>query len=416
MATPMAGPMMAGNSKSGMIVDSPAGGGMVFPNAIMPRSLHDEIWPGSRMRPSSPMVTNAGMVGGGTMLPMSVSAANSSSAEASLQKLNPSVYSHPNAQDPVLMLPKSYLHHPNHRDLAVLGGRRANVDMTSSGAFFDPRAVSKMGKDTSQMEILAQLTREMRLQQQAGSGIFSYSSDAVSSSSGGSGNHLNQILTTPPTTSGQSLSNNSSPSKLAVASSSGYNTGNSSGQFNTGGIDSGGGQAVIENRRQNLKANSTSSLITTEASGNNATSSNPPNNEATSRSKNADVVNKSSPETLVTSLSQPDLYSSLDSPQSEAGTVVTYAVNSSHNNNSNSAAAASIMETLKNDNRDMKAEILDLRKKVSKVTMLEEEMSKVHQVLHFILVGRYTLASPSTFNVFRLTRSLLACITACQKL
>ena len=83
---------------------------------------------------------------------------------------------------------------------------------------------------------------------------------------------------------------------------------------------------------------------------------------------------------LVTSLSQPDLYSSLDSPQSDAGTVVTYAVNSSQNNNGNSAAAASIMETLKNDNRDMKAEILDLRKKVSKVTMLEEEMSKVHQV------------------------------------
>ena len=379
MATPMAGPMMSTNSKSGMIVDSPAGGGMVFPNAMMPRSLHDEIWPGSRMRPSSPMVTNAGMVGGGTMLPMSVSSANSSSAEASLQKLNPSVYSHPNAQDPVLMLPKSYLHHPNHRDLAVLGGRRANVDITSSGAFFDPRAVSKMGKDTSQMEILAQLTREMRLQQQAGSGIFSYSSDAVSSSSGGSGNHLNQILTTPPTTSGQSSSNNSSPSKLAVAASSGYNTGNSSGQFNTGSNDS-AGQAVIENRRQNLKANSTSSLITTEASGNNVISSNPPNNEAASRSKNADLVNKSSPEMLVTSLSQPDLYSSLDSPQSDAGTVVTYAVNSSQNNNGNSAAAASIMETLKNDNRDMKAEILDLRKKVSKVTMLEEEMSKVHQV------------------------------------
>ena len=59
------------------------------------------------------MVTNAGM-GGGTMLPMSSSAASSSAAEASLSKLNPSVYSHPNAQDPVLMMPKSY---QNHRDL-----------------------------------------------------------------------------------------------------------------------------------------------------------------------------------------------------------------------------------------------------------------------------------------------------------
>ena len=38
-------------------------------------------------------------------------------------KLNPSVYSHPNVQDPVLMAPKSYRDHhqfPLHRDLAVL--------------------------------------------------------------------------------------------------------------------------------------------------------------------------------------------------------------------------------------------------------------------------------------------------------
>ena len=38
-------------------------------------------------------------------------------------KLNPSVYSHPNVQDPVLMAPKSYRDHhqfPIHRDLAVL--------------------------------------------------------------------------------------------------------------------------------------------------------------------------------------------------------------------------------------------------------------------------------------------------------
>jgi hypothetical protein len=66
-----------------------------------------------RMRPSSPMVTNVGM-GGGTMLPMSSSVTNTSAAEANLSKLNPSVYSHPNAQDPVLMMPKSY---QNHRDL-----------------------------------------------------------------------------------------------------------------------------------------------------------------------------------------------------------------------------------------------------------------------------------------------------------
>ena len=156
MATPTAGPMLM-NPKS--LIESPG----VFPNAIMPRSLHDELWAGagSRIRPSSPMVTSAG----GTLLPMSMSG-----AESSLSKLNPSVYSHPNAHDPVLMLPKSL----QGRDFAVLGGRRANVDVTSSGAFFDPRAVSKPGKDNSQMDILAQLTREMRLQQQAGRGLFPF--------------------------------------------------------------------------------------------------------------------------------------------------------------------------------------------------------------------------------------------------
>jgi len=363
MATPTAGPMMMG--PKGMMMDSPG----VFPNAIMPRSLHDDIWPQSRMRPSSPMVTNAG----GTMLPMSMSsnaASNSSvvDSQASLSKLNPSVYSHPNAHDPVLMMPKSSSHmlHSNHRDLAVLGGRRANVDMTSSGAFFDPRAVSKLGKDSSQMEILAQLTREMRLQQQAGSGLFSYSSDAVSSSSGGSGNHLNQI---PTTSGGQASSNSTSPAKnvAATTSSSGYNSGNSSGQ-------------IIENRRQSLKANSTSSLLTSETT---STSSN--NTIAKGPGKNNNVEEKKNQFLSETSLSQPDLFTSIDSPQSDVATVVTYSVNNSNGLSNSAAAANSIFETLKNDNRDMKSEILDLRKKVSKVSMLEEEMSKVHQAYQSLL-------------------------------
>ena len=53
------------------------------------------------------------------------SSVHASDMQASLSaKLNPSVYSHPNVQDPVLMAPKSYRdqHHqfPIHRDLAVL--------------------------------------------------------------------------------------------------------------------------------------------------------------------------------------------------------------------------------------------------------------------------------------------------------
>ena len=54
------------------------------------------------------------------------SSVHASDMQASLSaKLNPSVYSHPNVQDPVLMAPKSYRDHHNHqfpihRDLAVL--------------------------------------------------------------------------------------------------------------------------------------------------------------------------------------------------------------------------------------------------------------------------------------------------------
>ena len=101
----------------------------------------------------------------------------------------------------------------------LCSGKRSNVDVTSSGAFFDPRAVSKRTLDGindprssiaaaatgggAQSDIIAQLTREMKLQQQgagggsASGGIFSGSSDAniSSSSSGlGSSSHLNQLI------------------------------------------------------------------------------------------------------------------------------------------------------------------------------------------------------------------------------
>ena len=61
-------------------------------------------------------------------------ASGGATAATAASRLNPSVYSHPNAQDPVLSA-KNYF--------PVLGGKKANVDITSSGAFFDPKAVSK---------------------------------------------------------------------------------------------------------------------------------------------------------------------------------------------------------------------------------------------------------------------------------
>ena len=100
--------------------------------------------------------------------------------------------------------------------------------MTSSGAFFDPRSISKKSMDGltdprinlpgnvggAQSDIIAQLTREMKLQQGSGSasGLFSGSSDAniSSSSSGlGSSSHLNHLIT--------SQIPNSNPGTNAVA-------------------------------------------------------------------------------------------------------------------------------------------------------------------------------------------------------
>ena len=74
----------------------------------------------------------------------------------SIAKLNPSVYSHPNIsanQDPLLAMGK--------------------VEVTSSGAFFDPKAVAKkaggggIGKESSSStDMIAQLTREMNAELQ----------------------------------------------------------------------------------------------------------------------------------------------------------------------------------------------------------------------------------------------------------
>jgi len=100
---------------------------------------------------------------------------------------------------------------------------------------------------------------------------------------------------------------------------------------------------------------------------------------------------------------QIDLSAGLESPQSVASdlpTVVTFSVNNSGANSSN-AAAGVIIEALKNENREMRSEIMvknfyyqrvsssqnpfslenikELRKRVSKVNQLEEDMSKVHQ-------------------------------------
>jgi len=94
--------------------------------------------------------------------------------EHSLSRLAPSVYSHPNVQDPILKSPKSFYQDPQ----VIMPKRGFNI--SSSGAYFDTSAIS--AKQTSdlqtQNDIIAQLTREMKM-----NGGLSGGSDVESSGS-----------------------------------------------------------------------------------------------------------------------------------------------------------------------------------------------------------------------------------------
>ena len=237
LATPTATPTYSTRA----MLDSPSG---FTPSGSVSaaRTLQDEIWAakiaaatrGGAGGVASPMLNSR--LGTPTSSVMDSSSLNS--------KLNPSVYSHPSVQDPVLMTPKAY-------PLSVLGGKKENIDLTSSGAFFDPKAVNKLRKDQlKQSDMISQLQREMKMGQIGSSpstpqgtahnlqSILSGSSEISSSS--GSNNHLNMV--NPSAASGQSPSKpsgNGSSNSLAAAttaarttstsSSSGYRSDNSIG-------------------------------------------------------------------------------------------------------------------------------------------------------------------------------------------
>ncbi len=217
-------------------------------------------------------------------------------------KLNPSVYGHPGfGGDPVLLKMGNSGNSAAGNatglgayPLTVLGGRKENVEMTSSGAFFDPKAVTGGGgrgggggggaggtggrtgkKGTAQggagpaaaggSDMISQLTREMKLQQQQqlsasveGSALTG-SSELSSNNSGstqqllrgggggggGSNNGSTQQLKTsssgvtaaaataktsaPITSSSSAISNNPAARTTSISSSSGYRSDNSIG-------------------------------------------------------------------------------------------------------------------------------------------------------------------------------------------
>ena len=97
------------------------------------------------------------------------------SQEPSLSRLAPSVYSHPNVQDPILKSAKSFYQEPQ----VIVPIRGFNI--SSSGPYFDTSAISRSQPTPqtdlqSQNDLIAKLTREMKM-----NGGLSGSSDVESS-------------------------------------------------------------------------------------------------------------------------------------------------------------------------------------------------------------------------------------------
>merc|ERR1719319_1732380 len=148
--------------------------------------MNDDLYQSIRMSAASRMGIPTSVTGTPTIsyhqaMP---SSSSTSSQENNLSRLAPSVYSHPNVQDPILKAPNKgpnmYSHETN-----VLGPKKG-FNVTSSGAHFDQSAISGGGQKKSdlqtQNDIIAQLTKEMKLNGQL-SGQLSGGSDVESSGS-----------------------------------------------------------------------------------------------------------------------------------------------------------------------------------------------------------------------------------------
>ena len=111
--------------------------------------------------------------------PTASSSVTSTAVSAAESRLAPSVYSHPSVQDPILKSPgKSF-----YQDPAVIVPNRG-FNISSSGAYFDTSAISRPPTSSSdrdlssQNDLIAKLTREMKM-----NGGLSGGSDVESSGS-----------------------------------------------------------------------------------------------------------------------------------------------------------------------------------------------------------------------------------------
>ena len=290
--------------------------------------------------------------------PMSPPPQPPASQEPSLSRLAPSVYSHPNVQDPILKSPKSFYQDPQ----VIVPNRGFNI--SSSGAYFDTSAISRSQPSSqtdlqSQNDLIAKLTREMKM-----NGGLSGSSDVESS---GSTSTLNN-----PSATAEKIAALALQAKLTTDLHNVSNGGNIS------------GLSGLNNTSQSLE---TSKMYESQTKD-------PPPYE--SPKKDDSKMMKQPPEMRKPSLGKPDnlpLLTSLTTQsnlqQGQIGSVVTSMTSNGQEMTQGTVASLGspdaphytqeMMEIIIGENRELKHQLDLSRRKIMKLDNMEKEVMKIHE-------------------------------------
>ena len=267
--------------------------------------------------------------------------------EHNLSRLAPSVYSHPNVQDPILKSPKSFYQDPQ----VIVPNRGFNI--SSSGAYFDTSAISRppvsAGDLQSQNDLIAKLTREMKM-----NGGLSGGSDVESS---GSTSTLNN-----PSATAEKIAALQLQAKLTDI----HNISN--GSSNISGIS-----------LQNSQSLDTSKILESHQKD-------PPPYE--SPKKDDSIIAKQ--EMRKPSLGKPDNLPLLSCTKPDLSEQIGASVTSNGKDNTGSAVpnlgspdaphyTQEMMEIIIGENRELKHHLDISKRKIMKLDNLEKEMMKIHE-------------------------------------
>ena len=249
---------------------------------------------------------------------------------SSVSRLAPSVYSHPNVQDPILKSPKTFYQDPQ----VIIPNRGFNI--SSSGAYFDTSAISSNSKQAAELQtqndIIAKLTREMKM-----TGGLSGGSDVESSGS-------NSTLNNPSATA----------EKIAALALQAKLTTNSS---NMSGLGIKASQILEQNKLNESQLRD------------------PPPYESPKKGESERVGKQQ--ELRKPSLGKPDNLPLISCTETAASNTV-----------GNSASLASpdaphytqeMIDIISGENRELKHQLDISKRKIMKLDTLEKEMMKIHE-------------------------------------